>query len=148
MRRTLVSLAAVASLALPAVFMVGGAAPASASSGVVCKKLTGTAGGSITIKSCTPKDKQHKSATGSSATLTNGGPITWSPAGDQTVISAPATTVVGQGLCKKGSTEIDATAQVTGGNSSYTQVGDQISGKICLSSKGKVSLVKGTTFTL
>jgi len=54
----------------------------------------------------------------------------------------------GQGACAAGSTEEDISGNVTGGTSTYTAVGDVVSAQICVSSSGKLSLVKGTTYSV
>ncbi len=153
MRRIFLAAAAVGALSIPAtVAVVGNAAPAFASSSLTCSKLVGTATGTVTISKCTPLSKAdkklYKAATGSSATLASGGAITWSSSGNTTVLNKPAVSSPGQGGCKKGSTEEDATGAVTGGTATVTHAGDVVSGRVCLSSTGALTLVKGTTFTL
>lgn len=154
MRRILLAAAAVGALSIPAsVAIVGNASPASAASSLSCKKLSGNATSTVTIKKCSPltkaEKKLYKSASGSSAALANGGTITWSPAGTTTVISKPTVTSPGQGRCKKNNVEEDATGSVTGGTAAVTHAGDTFSADICLNTAtNAISLVKGTTAEL
>jgi hypothetical protein len=148
MRRLLITVTAVATLALPAtVTAFAMSSPASAASGVTCKKLTGTISGNITISKCTPKSKTNKSASAPALSLASGGTLTWSKSAQTTTVNL-STSNPGQGACKKGSSEYDVTGTVTGGTSTYTQSGDAVSGKACLASSGSLSLVKGTVMTL
>jgi hypothetical protein len=140
---------AATSLALPTAVAFGVTSSASASSSVTCKKVSGVITGTITIKSCKPKNAADKTLSGNAGLLAGGGTLTWAPSGDTTVVSSITTTSPGQGACKTGSTEFDSTGTVTGGTSTYTIVGDTLSSRTCVSTKtNKISLVKGTTLTL
>ena len=51
----------------------------------------------------------------------------------------------GQGSCKKGSKEEDATGSVTGGTSTYTKAGNPVAIRACFTQQGgTLSLVKGS----
>ena len=113
-------------------------------SSVQCAKLSGTATGTLTISKCTPTSAVNKSATSPGLTST----LTWGTSGQTTIESLNDPTSPGQGGCKKGSIENDYSGIVTGGTSTFTTVGDTISARTCLSTSGKLSLVKGTTFSL
>jgi hypothetical protein len=148
MRRLLVTVTVVATLALPATFSAFAlSSPASAASGVSCQKLTGTITGDITISKCTPKSKTNKTASGLAVSLASSGTLTWSKSGQTTNVTL-STSSPGQGACKAGSTEYDVTGTVTGGTSTYTQSGDAVSGKACVTSGGSLSLVKKSVMTL
>jgi hypothetical protein len=112
--------------------------------GVVCSKLSGKASGKITIKKCTPKSAANKLASGSGSSLFSGGTLTWKKSHQSTVIGTSATTPSGHGAGKSGSTERDITGSVSGGSSTYTHSGDYVSLRVCQSSSGALSLVKGT----
>jgi hypothetical protein len=148
MRRMFVAVAAAATLAVPAAAFLATSSPATASSSVSCKKVTGSISGTITMKSCTPKDKNNKSLSGIATQLATGGTLTWSPSNGTTIVGNINTTSPGQGGCKNGSTEYDTTGTVTGGTSTYTHVNDTLTSRTCVTSKGKLSLVKGTVATL
>ena len=143
--RLLVAAATALALSVPAsVAVVGTSAPAWAASSVFCGKLTGTVTGTITIGKCTPKSKVNKSASASAAALTTGGTLTWSSSGGTTTVTMTVTTP-GQGSCKKGSTEFDASSHVTGGTSTYAHVGDVTSTHACENvTAGTIALVKGS----
>ncbi len=125
-----------------------GVSTASATSSVTCKSLTGTLSGNTTISRCTPVNAQYKSATAKTTTVINGGASTWSPSKKTTIIAKPTATKVSPNKCPVGSTEYKVTSKVTGGTATYTKKGDAVSGLICLSSTGNVSLLPGTTFKL
>jgi len=148
MRRVFLVVASVTAMALPvSLAAVSLSTPAGAASGVACKKLTGTATGNFTVTKCTPKSKQNKKATGSSTSLATGsGTITWSPSHGTTTVSLSETQ--SGSSCPAGSTEYVVTGSVTGGTSTYTSAGDAVSGDVCLSGTGKLTLVKGTSMTL
>ncbi len=154
MRRILMAAAAATALSVPVatVVVTSGSSPAFAASSLTCKKLTGTATSTVTISKCSPltkaEKKTYKSATGSSASLATGGTITWSTSGATTVIGKPTVTSPGQGRCKKGSTEEDATGTVTGGTAAVTNAGDTFAADVCVTSSGALSLVKGTVASL
>lgn len=149
MRRLFLAMTATLALAVPASLVaIGSTAPAGAASSVSCKKLTGSATGTFTISKCSPKSKTNKTASGTSANLaTGGGTITWSPSNGTTTVTVTFNQATTNG-CKKGSTEYDVQGSVTGGNSTYTKVGDAVSGRACLSGSGALSLVKKTSLTV
>jgi hypothetical protein len=114
---------------------------------VACKKLSGSAVGNFTVSKCTPKNKKDKKATGASSALATGsGTITWSPSKGTTTVSLSETQ--SGSSCPKGSSEYVVTGSVTGGTSTYTSTSDTVSANVCLSSSGKLSLVKGTSMHL
>jgi len=152
MRRIILALAAASALSIPtAVAVAGSSAPAWAASGITCSSAKGTASSTLTIGKCSPETKAQKktdkSASAPAVSLATGGTLTWSSSGLTTIFSVTVTSP-GQGGCKPKNTEEDANGTVTGGTSDLTHVGDTVSGRACVSSKGKISLVKGTSFTL
>ena len=133
--------------------IVGTSSPAFASSSLSCKKMTGNASSTVTISKCTPltkaEKKLYKSASGNSVARETGGTITWSSSGNTTTIGKPTVTSPGQGRCKKGNDEEDATGTVTGGTAAVTNAGDTFSADVCVNtSTGAIVLVKGTTADL
>jgi hypothetical protein len=147
MRRLLAVAAIATAISIPAsVATVGFAGPAFAASGVTCTGLKGTDSGTVTISKCTPSGgKGYKSASGAAASLATGGTITWSKS------SATTTIGPGQGGCKKKSTEYDFSGKVTAASTTGTgipAVGDSVSARACVTSAGKLSLVKGTVMDL
>jgi hypothetical protein len=112
-----------------------------------CKKLTGGETKTFTISSCTPKNKDNKSASGSSASLaTGGGTIKWKPSKGGTTTVSVSFTQSGTS-CPK-ATEYVVSGSVSGGTSTYTASGQTVSADVCVSSKGQLSLVKGTSMDL
>jgi hypothetical protein len=152
MRRLLLASVVSMGLIIPAVVSVGIASPAWASSGVSCGKVKGTLSGSFVVSKCSPTSKTLKkadkqaSAPTSSLTNESGGTLTWSNSGQTTSVDITHTTVITPGACPKG-LEADSTGTVTGGTSTYTQIGDTVSVHLCVK-KGKISLVKGTRMSL
>ena len=111
---------------------------------IVCAKLTGTVGGSITVSTCAPLN-----AGDTRATLDPTGTFfIWSKSAQTTTVSLGTPTSPGQGSCPRGHIEYDYFGSVTGGTSTYTTIGDAIFGTTCASRSGKLVLVKGTTFSL
>ncbi len=155
MRRILTMVALAATITIPAsvaVTTLGSAGPAFASSSVTCSKLKGSDSGTVTISKCTPSGgKGYKSASGTAATLATGGNITWKSSKATTTVGDASVTSPGQGGCKKGSTEYDFTGKVTAASTSGTgipAVNDTVSARACVTSKGALSLVKGTVMDL
>ncbi len=149
MRRLILVLAAVATVAVPTSIATVVLAPtAVAASGTTCAKLSGVVTSTITFKKCnfvTGKDKTNKTLSGRGLGLASGGTLTWSPSGQTTVVGAPTFTSPGQGACKPKNTEYIAHGTVTGGTSTHTQAGDTFSATVCVkSSNNKISLLKGT----
>jgi hypothetical protein len=153
MRRILTVVAIAATITIPAsVATLGAAGPAFASSSVSCTSLKGSDSGTVTIGKCTPSGgKGYKTASGTAATLATGGNITWKSSKATTTVGDAGVTSPGQGGCKKGSTEYDFTGKVTAASTSgvgIPAVGDTVSARACVSSKGALSLVKGTSMEL
>ena len=146
MFRKLLGAASGAALVLSVVTI--GVGTASGTSSVSCKSLSGSLTGNTTISKCSPFNAQYKSATAKSTTVANGGASKWSPSGKTTVIAKPTATKVSPNKCPVGSTEYKVTSKVTGGTATYTKKGDAVSGLICLSGTGHISLLPGTTFKL
>jgi large repetitive protein len=115
----------------------------SCTSSVQCAKLGGTAV-TMTVSKCAPKSAVNVSASASSLTNT----FTWKTSGETTIEDLEDPTSPGRGGCAKGSVEYDISGVVAGGTSAYTAVGDTISARTCQSPSGKLSLVKGTKFSL
>ena len=134
MRRLVLVFTTVTALAVPtsiaAVTLTAG--PAAAASSIQCAKLGGNITGTIVIAKCSPKNKLYKTLSGTASLLAGGGPLTWSPGGQTTIVSAPTTTSPGQGSCPKKWTEYDSTGTVTGGTSTYTHAGDTFSSRACV----------------
>jgi hypothetical protein len=112
---------------------------------VQCTKVSGTTSGTMVLSRCTPPSTTDKTA---SSVGIAGGTFTWAKSQRTTVANLDPITSPGRGACSLGSTEEDITGTVAGGTSTYTVVGSPISASICVSSLGKLSLVKGTVFTL
>jgi len=150
MRRLLLAVSIVTATAIPSsIAIVGSSSPASAASSVSCTKLSGTITGTVTITKCTPKSSTNKSASALATSIVGSGTLTWTTSGGTTDISVGTPTSPGQGGCKKGNVEYDITGSVTGGTSTYTAAGDDITGRACLkTATGALSLVKGTALTL
>ncbi len=147
MRRLIMVVAAVVTVAVPTSIAAVALAPsAGASSGTTCAKLSGSITGPITFKKCTftsGKDKTNKSLVGSAAKLAGGGTLTWSPSGQTTIVGSPSFSSPGQGACKAKYTEYIAHGTVTGGTSTHTQSGDSFSSTVCVKGS-KIELLKGT----
>ena len=156
MRRLFTVAAAAVALSIPAsVAGVGlvSSGSAFAASSITCKSLKGTITGTITIGKCTPSGgKGYKSASGSAAALAGTGTLTWSKSGGTTTVTITSTTSPGQGGCKNGYAEFDALGSVTAASTTGTGVpvvGDDTTARACVdTTNGKITLVKGTTFSL
>jgi hypothetical protein len=153
MRRLLKVAALAAAITIPAsVATFSAAGPAFAASGVTCTSLKGSDSGNVTIGKCTPSGgKGYKTASGAAVSLATGGTITWKSSKATTTIGDTSTSSPGQGGCKKGSTEYDFSGQVTAASTSgvgIPAVGDAVSARACVTSKGGLSLVKGTKMDL
>jgi len=146
MRR--IATVATTSLALTVFATLAGLAitstPALAASGISCSSLKGTATGTVTIGRCAPQQKANTSASGAATSLISGGTVTWKSSGQTTIITLSVHSP-GQGSCKKGSKEEDATGSVTGGTSTYTKAGNPVAIRACFTQQGgTLSLVKGS----
>jgi hypothetical protein len=142
---TVVTIGGTSTISSADVFTYGsGGCSSTCAASVHCAKLTGTATGRMTISQCTPKSATNKSAT----SVALGDTLTWNNSGQTTVESPIATTSPGRGACAARATEEVVTGAVTGGTSTYVAVGDPVSASICVTPSGKLSLVKGTTFSL
>jgi hypothetical protein len=152
MRRLILVVAAVATVALPTSIAVVAAAPqAGATVTLTCAKLKGTTNGPVTASKCavSKADKKlYKKLTAPSAiSLATGGTLTWSSSGQTVTIGSPALSS-GSGHCPSKDTEEIATGTVTGGTSAVTHAGDSFRVDVCISSKGKISNAKGTVVDL
>jgi hypothetical protein len=160
MRRMSLAVAAVTAVALPASVLVvalPGSASASGPTTISCAKLSGNINGTMKITGAKCKAKPPKgygNISFNAMELAGGGTLDWTAAGASITVSAPATTNPGQGACKKGYQEEDSTGSVTGGTDTGTNtydsslVGGTYSSRTCVNGKGKITLVKGTHFTL
>lgn len=159
MRRLLIVLAAVTTVAVPTSIAVVAAAPAaSAHSSLTCAKLKGTELGTVEASHCsvipTADKKTYKDLSGNSTQLATGGTLKWT--GGATVIVGKPTLSSPTGGCKatkpgKAPTQTEelAVGTVLGGTSVLTHAGDQFRAEVCLTIKtGKVALVKGTSISL
>jgi hypothetical protein len=109
-----------------------------------CAKLSGTVA-SFRLSKCTPAVPGEAKAVGSG--LGSSGTLTWSSDGATTDL-AVAVSSPGQGSCGAGATEEDVSGTVVGGTSLRTAAGDTAAWSVCVSAKGKVSLVPGTSAAL
>jgi len=164
MRRLAVVLAAVTAFAVPAsvAAVALSSTSAFAAGSLTCSKISGSGAGAITIKKCNdlapkpPKntlkpDKNNKEMTGTATVLIPGstGTLTWQPSQATTIVYSETATPEGQGPCKKSTdTEYTATGEVMGGTSTYTHSGDTYSVNVCVTSKLKVYLPAGQSWTL
>jgi hypothetical protein len=159
MRRIFTMAAIAAAMTIPAsVAAVGvvNAGTAGAASAISCTGLKGTISGNITISKCNPSGgKAFKSASAPASSLATGGTLTWKPykhSVNTTTVSLSVTSP-GQGACKAGYDEYDATGSVTAETGAsgvgIPVVGDTVSARACVdSTNGKIELVKHTSFTL
>jgi hypothetical protein len=149
MRRFMIVAATALALSVPtSVAVVATSTPAFAASTVRCTQLSGTLSGNVTLSGCTPHSKSSRSVTGAASSLLYGGTVTWRPSGRQTtvrlIVKSP-----GQGSCRKGSTEEDATGSVTGGSSTYARKGSPVSIRACFARQGgTLSLVRKSAAVL
>ncbi len=152
MRRFIMMVAAVATVAVPtSIALVVTSPPAFAGVSLTCTKLKGTTNGPVTVKKCsvTKADKTlYKTLTASSAIdLATGGTLTWSSSGQTVTVGSPTLTSP-SGNCPAKDSEELAQGTVTGGSSTITHAGDTFRAEVCISSKGKISLAKGTVVDL
>jgi hypothetical protein len=149
-RRLLVVVALATSTVVPAaVLFTAGSGTAGAATPPSCKKLSGTATGNFTISKCSPKNKQNKTATGTSSSLESGsGTITWSPSGQMTNVSVTFTQASSNTGCSGGTTKYNISGSVTGGSSTYTASGQSISAQVCVTTTLSFTLAKKTVMTL
>lgn len=154
MRRLVMAASAVIALSIPVgVAVTGSSAPAFAGgSSIQCTGLKGTETGTVTISKCTPSGgKGYKSASAPSADLATGGNLTWSNSSATTTVGDVSTMSPGQGSCPKKNIEYEFSGTVTAASTSGSgipAVGDAVTGDACVSSKGKITLLKGTTIGL
>ncbi len=151
-RRLIMVVAAVATVAVPSsIALVTQAPPAFASVSLTCAKLKGTTSGPVVVKKCSvskANKKLYKTLTAPSAiSLATGGTLTWSSSGQTVTVGSPALSSP-TGNCKPKDTEELATGTVTGGTSTVTHAGDSFRAEVCITSKGKISLAKGTVVSL
>jgi hypothetical protein len=152
MRRLLLVVAAVATVAVPSsIAVVALAPPATAAVSLTCTKLSGSVSGPVTVKKCSvvkADKKLYKTLTATSGIdLASGGTLTWSSSGTTTVIGAPTVTSP-TGNCPTKDSEELATGTVTGGSSAVTHAGDTFRAEVCITSKNKIKLAKGTVVDL
>jgi len=141
MRRLILMVAAVATVAVPtSIALVAQAPPAFASVSLTCAKLKGTTNGPVTAKKCsvTKADKKlYKTLTAPSAIdLATGGTLTWSSSGQTVTVGSPALSSP-SGNCPSKDTEELATGTVTGGTSTITHAGDTFRAEVCITSKAR-----------
>jgi hypothetical protein len=158
MRRLILAASAALALSIPVgAAVIVPSAPAWAASSISCTGLKGTISGNITITKCLPKGgKAFASASAPASSLESGGTLTWKPykGSDNTTTVSLSVTSPGQGGCKKGYDEFDATGTVTaeGGTTvgvGIPQVGDDVAARACVdTTNGKIALVAHTSFTL
>lgn len=153
MRRLLMGVAALTTVALPiSVAVVVSAPAANAASSLTCAKIKGTETGAVTVLKCsvTKADKKtYKEATAAHASaLITGGSLVWSSSGTTTTVSAPTLSTPPAGTCSAKDTAERATGTVTGGTSAVTHAGDTFKATVCISSKGKITEAKGVPVQL
>ena len=97
----------------------------------------------MTVSKCSPLSKGNAKA----VLDPTGTFFTWARAGQTTQVSLTFSPL-GRGVCPKGHTEVDISGSVTGGTSTYTTLGDTVSGVARAFLSGKYTLVKGSTFSI
>jgi hypothetical protein len=132
---------------------VAGAVKPTSGSSVACTKLVySSSKNSATIEKC--YNSAGKS-TGSSykeliakpaTTLLSGGVVKWSPVKGATITTSALTSATPKGTCAKGDTKVAYTGTLTAvtGTGDPAKVNDVVYVSVCVSSKGAVSLAKGT----
>jgi hypothetical protein len=157
MRRLVLSAAALAALATPAsLFVVGGSSPAGATTpaSLVCTKVSGSAGGKVTISGCNVPTADKGSYASASApkglSLDTGGTITWSTSKKTTIFSITSALQEGSACKHVANTgEVVATGKVTGGTAAVTKKNQVVSVSICLNkTTAAISIAPGTTAKL
>ena len=160
MRRLIISVAALAALATPAsLFVIGGTAPAGATTvpkSLTCTKITGNAGGKVTISGCNVPTADKKTYASASApkglALASGGTLTWSTSKKTTVFKITSTVQSGTACAKvKNTGEVQASGHVTGGSApkAISSANQAVSVKICLNkTTAAISIAPGTTAKL
>ena len=113
-------------------------------SSVHCAKLTGSMKGKLALSACSPRSTRYAHA----AFTLSGAVLAWSTSAKTTLAFLGSPTALGRGGCAAGSTEEDLYGAVDGGSATYTSFGDAIHAQLCVSAKGRVSLVPHTTFHL
>jgi large repetitive protein len=108
---------------------------------VVCTKVSGIVGVSLTIARCTPHQKTNLTAT----LDPTGTFFTWAPSKQTTTVSLNAPYSPGRGSCPLGHVEWYYSGTVTGGTSSYTTNGDVFGAVTCASKTGTLALATGYT---
>ncbi len=130
-------------LAIPLGLVVGLSGPASATQPAVlsvkCTGLTGNTSTTVTLTGCSGNTGGSSTAL-SVATLTTGGPITWTN-GKKTTIAAPVH--LSGTNCPTGTTDIIAKAKVTADTTHSVTVGSKAKIEVCVDSSGNLSLPPG-----
>lgn len=155
MRRLVISVVALAALATPASLFVVSATPAGATTpaSLVCKKITGNAGGKVTISQCNVPTADKLTYASASApkgiALATGGTLTWASSKKTTKFSISNYVAAGTKCATVPNTgEVVATGKVTGGTAStaVTKLGQVVSVSICLNKTTlAISIAPGTT---
>jgi len=153
MRRVIMGVAALATLAVPVGIATVTLAPAAgATVSLTCAKLSGSETGSVTVKKCSvPKadKKTFKSLLAANATaLATGGTLTWSSSGDHVTVGTPTLSSAPPGTCPSKDTAEVATGTVTVGDGVVTHNGDTFKTTVCIASNGKLKNAKGTVVDL
>jgi hypothetical protein len=152
MRRLILVVVAVATVAVPTSIAVAALAPqAGAAVSLTCAKLTGTTNGPVSASKCSVSKKDRKlfkTLTAPSAiSLATGGTLTWSSSGETVTIGSP-TLNSGSGGCPPKDTEEIATGTVIGGTSTVTNAGDTFRADVCIAGNGKIKNAKGSVIDL
>lgn len=139
LRRQASLLAVAVTLVVPVtLFTFGSPTPASANSGASCGVFVGSYGPSgfttFKLRRCNPGGRTNKSASGAFSDKSFPQPalITWNASGKTTNMQTLSQSSPGRGSCNSGFAEWDLTWKVTGGTSTYTQIGDVASFKLCM----------------
>ena len=119
---------------------------------ITCTTISGPAAGPVTISGCTGGDTGGGSE--ALAALETGGPIDWT-SGSITTTGAPSVSATSAKKCPgyskvKGATEPAAfklAGSVTGDSGDGLKVPGTLSGEICLSTSGNLSMLKDFKFT-
>jgi hypothetical protein len=115
---------------------------------VTCTKLTANESGSGTISGCTSTADTSGGGKIKADISTSTGTITWNK-GDGTTVTSFTYSSPAKNKCPKNSSEIIETSTVTsstGKAAKVIKVGNVGTTDICLSSAGKVSLLKGSKY--
>ena len=125
-------------------FAFGSPASAATPPGIACKRLAGTATGTVTLKRCTG-NTGGASQPLPAASLVSGGTITW--VNSKTTTVKLTVTAGNNALCAAGSSEYDARGKTTADTTGSVIIGGRVKAHVCVDSVGNISLVPNTRAT-